>query len=278
MIDACVFDLGGAVDTSIDTGHHYYLYGVIPAGQPAPDFDQNSFQTLQHQDLVALVEAVPAKEFSTDALEQSMASLEWVEQLARKHQAVLEVAMQLGPVVPARLCTLYSSIDGVRTALASNQNHLAGLLGQLAGCQEWGIKMRCDEEAMGRSIEATTAGSNIPNGLSSGAAWILAKQAQARLKDAVVRRIDDIIEEVECVMEPLVVSARELALPPSGLATEGPPVVLNLAVLLRTAERHTFDAAVAMLADRYANQAVIFETTGPWPAYSFCGEAEQVDG
>lgn len=257
---------------------HYYLFGVIPAGQPVPDLVYESFRALRQKDLVALVEAVPAREFSTGALEQSMASLDWVARLARKHQSVLEWAMQYGPVVPARLCTLYSSADGVRTALASNRERLVGLLGRLEGCQEWGIKMRCDENHLKRFISASGTSSNTDGRLSGGAAWILAKQADARVQGAMDRRIDEILDDVEIVVDPLVVSIRELALPPDGLRDDGQPIVLNLAVLLRTTERPAFDAAVGMLESRYGDEGVTFETTGPWPAYSFCVETERAAG
>lgn len=207
-----------------------------------------------------------------------MASLEWVEHLSRKHQTVLELAMQGGPVIPARLCTLYSSIDGVRTALASKRNNLVGLLGQLEGCQEWGVTMRCDEDRLGRSIQPIGGTLDTVAGMWGGAAWILATQAEARLNDAVNRRIDQIVEYVEGVIDPLVVAARELALPPDGPAGEGAPLLLNLAVLLRTSERPAFDAAMKTLGSLYGNVGVTFEMTGPWPSYSFCGEPGMAEG
>ena len=79
------------------------------------------------------------------------------------------------------------------------------------------------------------------------------------------------------MLEPLVVFIRELALPPEGLRDDGSPIVLNLAVLLRTTGRHAFDGAVGMLGARHESAGVIFDVTGPWPPYSFCGEAESVD-
>ena len=263
--------------TLIESGHHYYLFGVIPADQTVPVVEHVSLQAVQHQDLVALVEEVPAGEFCSDALEQSMASLDWVARLARKHQSVLELALQHGALVPARLCTVYASVEGVLAALAGTRDRFAELLRRLDGRQEWGLKMRCDEERLAQTLRAPAAGSHPGGPLSGSVAWILAKQAEARLKDAMEDRLEEVIEDLEGVVAGVVVSMRELAPPPESLRDDGLPIVLNLAVLLPAGALQAFDDAVRGLESRYGDEGVSFETTGPWPPYSFCDE-EPVPG
>ena len=53
--------------------------------------------------------------------------------------------MEHGPVVPARLCTLFSGPDALRDFLAANADGLRETLDRLRGHREWSLKVYCDE-------------------------------------------------------------------------------------------------------------------------------------
>ena len=131
------------MEAEVGGGQVLYLYGVVPSGQPLPASDVVPLQAIPFSTLVALVEPVPASEFSPETLEQRLQSVDWVAPLARKHTAVLEDAMQHGPVFPARLCTLFTSATALTNSLAENEQRFHEALSLLRGRQEWGLKMFC---------------------------------------------------------------------------------------------------------------------------------------
>lgn len=56
---------------------------------------------------------------------------------ATVHQRVLERAMHAGPVVPARLCTVFEDRDDLAAVVANNADRWRKALLRLAGKQEW---------------------------------------------------------------------------------------------------------------------------------------------
>jgi len=44
--------------------------------------------------------------------------------------------------------------------------------------------------------------------------------------------------------------------------------------LVEVAAREAFQSAVAGLSARFHDDGVVFELSGPWPAYSFCDAAD----
>src|SRR5215510_7383951 len=110
-----------------------YLYGIVRGGQRVPATGPPALEAVPFSSLAAVVERVPSGEFEPEALEQQLERLEWVAPLARKHAAVLEELMRHGPVVPARLCTLFSSTGALANALAEQAQRIRNALGRLDG-------------------------------------------------------------------------------------------------------------------------------------------------
>ena len=270
----------------------FYLYGVIPRGQSYPSEEGMGLEAVVHADLVALVEPVSAREFSSAALDAKLEDLEWVSLLARRHESVLERAMRHGVVAPARLCTLFSSAFALRQSLAANEQRFRAALQRMRGRQEWGIKAFCVESRLRaqadhgddrvRSLNAALATA------APGYAFVLRKQRDARLAELAAARIYEVLDEAGAALERAVVDLRLLPLrhgdEPAGAAAEtgelpaapGPPetMVLNLAALVDEAAYEAFDSVVGELAARFRDEGFRFGLSGPWPPYNFCSQDE----
>lgn len=61
----------------------------------------------------------------------------WMTHQASVHQRVLERAMHAGPVVPARLCTVFEHREELEELVAGNAERWRKALQRLAGKQEW---------------------------------------------------------------------------------------------------------------------------------------------
>jgi hypothetical protein len=257
------------LDPCSDAGaaHVLWLYGVTYADQALPAGCPASVEAIRHHAFSAIVERVPRAEFTPEVIEARMESMEWVAAPARRHQGVLDALLAKGPVIPARLCTLFSSPSAVEDALEAGHTRFSASLDRLTGCREWGLKLFCDERRLAANLLAETDESGDPS-LSPGRAYVLAKQREARATERAAERVDEIVDEVVDALEPHLVDVVERA------AVQAPPdgttAAMNLAVLLTRGGEEAFRAAVEAEAERLALEGCRFELSGPWAPYGFC--------
>lgn len=258
-----------------------YLYGVVPAGQAVPAGGPAALQAVPFASLVALVERVPSSEFAGDALEQRLQRLDWIVPLARRHEAVLEDIMRHGPVIPARLCTLFSSADALAGSLGESAERLDETLRWLDGRQEWGVKVYCDEarlhvlvgsaDAQALALEASAAAA------SAGQAYVLRKQRDARVAEVVAARIDEALDEVMAALALAVIDTRYRPTLTEAATGRREAMVLSAALLVEDYARDDLHAIAAELAERLAPEGIAVELSGPWPPYAFCEDDAGAD-
>lgn len=249
----------------------YYLFGVIPHGQALPEVDSVATQAVTEGPLTAIVERVAASEFAPDVLEERLKSLEVVTPLARRHQAVLADAMSRGPVVPARLCTLFSAEQAVKECLAEGRRSFLDKLARVAGCREWGLSVRCDEKTLGAAVAADTPAPAPRPDLSPAQAYLLSKKRKAEMAELLEQRMQELADEIADEVEPLVDELRDRPARDDG---SGMTVLLDLAMLVMDDSEGALHAAVEDLAARLGPLGLSFVVSGPWPAYSFLQDNE----
>jgi hypothetical protein len=219
---------------------------------------------------------VCAVEFSPKTLDQKLQSVEWVAGLARKHETVLEQAMRHGAVVPARLCTLFSTAEALKRSLSDNEARFQAALARIAGREEWALKVFCDEARLreAESAEEPTlqALDAALAGASPGGAFVLRKRREARLTELVSLRLDELVDDMLDALELVSDDARLRPLLSEAAAGRERPMVLNVAALVPVSGCESFRATLADLSARYQEDGLLIELTGPWPAYSFCDD------
>ena len=259
-----------------------YLYGVIPEDQILPCQPGVPLRAVSHATVTAMVETVCAREFSPQALEEKLQSVEWVACLARKHEAVLEQAMRHGPVVPARLCTLFSNTDVLDRSLADNEERFQAALERIRDREEWSIKAFCDERrlrdaAVAGDLELQTLDATIA-AASPGRAFVLRTQREGRAAELAVRCLEALVDEALTALEPVAADLRLRPLLAESVTGQDEPMALNAAVLVDVPARDAFRATFAEISSWFQVEGLVFELSGPWPAYSFCdadaGEAD----
>lgn len=287
----------GAHRAMIDAGGDriLYLYGVVASGRTVRPVDGAALEVVASSSLVAVVEAVSRDEFSPEALEDRLRCIDWVAPLARKHTAVLEAIMQREPVIPARLCTLFSSASAVADALAHSAQRFHDALRLIQGRQEWSCKLFCDEARLRAVIGAGDPGvralDDAARTASQGQAYVLRKQRDARLAEVAAARVDAVVDDVVDTLVDTLAEAGVLARDPefAGVrlrellpeaATGRPePMALNAALLVDVDRTGALRASIDALRARLAGEGFALELTGPWPPYSFCdGELDSSAG
>lgn len=254
----------------------YYLYGITSSDNSLSAVPAASVEKVVCSDLLALVEPVADGDFAPDALEASLGSLDWVARTARKHEALLEAAMASGPVVPARLCTLFKDTGAVLRSLTDNHPRLSSMLGRLRHRSEWGLKVYCDEarlrETLGNSDPEMCALAEAALTASPGRMYLLTKKREARRLEITRARIEEAVDEILGALETLPIALRQKAALSGDVTGHSEPMVLNLAALVGDQELFAYHAEVQVLATALSADGFVFETSGPWPAYSFSDE------
>ena len=142
-------------------GDGLWAYCVTHDGETAAagvaGVDGGVVEQVKARGLAALVSRVRLAEFGAGPLRENLNDLDWLERVARAHEAVLDRALADSTIVPLRLCTIYESEDSVREMLEREHDSLGRALDTLAGRQEWGVKLlaqeeRLAEEARSRSL------------------------------------------------------------------------------------------------------------------------------
>jgi Gas vesicle synthesis protein GvpL/GvpF len=223
-------------------------------------------EVVSHDDLAALVSAVPLTEYGDEQLRLHLEDLGWVERTARRHEAVLDQALARTAIVPLRLCTLYRDQEGPRRLLRDQASSLAETLRRVEGCAEWGVKVFAGPDA---GAAMTTAEETETSPGRPGATYLVRRQREREL----TRKAGEV--RARCA-EAIHLRIAELAREASANPPQRPEVhgrdmamLLNGVYLVPRDREDELHAVVHALEAEWNPVGFVIELTGPWPAYNF---------
>jgi hypothetical protein len=247
-----------------------WLHGVVRRLDPGrltalSAMDSGTPTAIRAGDVTAVVSEVPLAEYDDEALRQNLEDLVWLERAARAHHGVVDALSRGGPVIPARLATVYRDRDAVAQMLAERRADFVAALDRVDGRVELGVKayvVPVDADA------AVDEGSGGP-----GTAYLRKRRAQLTRRDESQRVAAQSAVEVHAALSERAEAARRHAPQDRRLSGEDTEMVLNGAYLVRESDVGEFAALLEALSRRHP--PVRLRLTGPWPPYSFAGQAPQ---
>ena len=259
-------------------GHALWAYAVTRAGQalsgaPAGVDPGAPVERIVHGGLAVLASRVPLAEFGEDPLRENLNRLDWLERVARAHETVLEQALADGPIVPLRLCTIYSDEDGIRAMLDREEKHLTGTLDRLAGRQEWGVKLLLDRDTLARAARERSpeiAGLEEERlGRSGGGAYMIGRKVDRRMAELTHQLATEVAEDVHARLEDC--TEDSVLNPPQNRELSGyeGEMLLNGAYLVESSRTEELRDVLTRLEERHSAFGARLELTGPWPPYNF---------
>jgi hypothetical protein len=260
------------------SGDVLWTYCVLRAGTPhranlAGVDASNPVERVDAGDLAALVSRVPLSEFGEEPLRTNLNNLEWLERVARGHEAVLERTLEEATIVPLRLCTIFEDEDGVRRMLADQGPALTAALDVLDGHQEWGVKLLVDREALeaaarSRSPEADALADELDT-RSAGGAYMLKRRLERQVREAADEIAVSVADDVHARLQDWATDA--VLNPPQNRDLSGHEgeMLLNGAYLVETPKVARLRELVGELQERHRGLGVRLDLTGPWPPYNF---------
>jgi hypothetical protein len=255
----------------------WWVYGVVAAGRGLPDgmpgVAQDAPELVESGDLAAVASRVPLDEFAGDALKDNLNDIEWLERVARSHEAVLDRTLAGGAVVPMRVCTIYRGRRQVREMLDDLAGTFGEALERLAGRAEWGVKAVADRARFERhareSSDAARALAAEVERKPEGAAYLARKKLAALVRDEADALIGDAVRDGHARLDDAAIASVLLPAQNRQLSGHEGEMVLNAAYLLDQTCMEPFGRVLLELEAEYGAAGLRFELTGPWPAYHF---------
>jgi hypothetical protein len=221
--------------------------------------------------LRALVQDVPAADFTEDALRRRLADPARLEVCARAHHAVVTAAAAGGPVVPLPLATLFTDDRRAVAALDARRQQFLAALELVTGRAEWALKV-----SVGRpeASAAPAAGRPSPAPAGGQGAAYLAR-VRGRERDRTARQEAALRAARHAHDTAAAFAVSSVRRRPHGTEVTGRDrhQVLNAAYLVDDARAAELASAVRALAGTYRDLGLHVELSGPWVPYSFTGQA-----
>lgn len=215
-----------------------------------------------HRDLVGVVSDVPLAEFGEEPLRQNLERLDWLEQVARDHDAVVQAAAMAGPTAPMRLAVICHDDAAVVHRLDQWHDDLVAVLDRVEGRAEWSVKVVVPDP---EEVDGGPSAQPAPDG--GGAAYLRRRKAETEARRDHQERLRRLGDEVHAQLATGVVASRVLPPQDPQLTGHRGTMVLNGAYLVDVDEGDRF----AELVDRVSRSTpgASVEAGGPWPPYSF---------
>jgi hypothetical protein len=213
--------------------------------------------------LAAVVQEVPAADFTEDTLRRRLGDPLALERAARTHHAVITAAAAAGPVVPMPLATLFTGAERAAAALAEQRSRFLTVLERVTGRAEWAVKVHVGRAAPAPHDTAEPG---------TGAAYLARVRGRERDRQARQDAVLRVTDHVHRVAAGFAVAAVRRT--PHGTAVTGKdrPQVLNAAFLVDDGRAPAMVGAVRALAGTHAGLDVRIDVSGPWVPYSFTGD------
>ena len=264
-------------------GDGIWAYCVAHSGEPLPVrirgvHAAGPVELIEQAPLAALVSRVPLAEFGEEQLRRNLNNLEWLEGVARGHEAVLERTLQQATIVPLRLCTIFEDEAGVRRMLDEQHSALVAALDLLSGHQEWGVKLLVDREALEAAARPAGSEADDLDERSVGGAYLQRRRFEREVREAADRLAVSVAEDVHARLQDW--ASHAVLNPPQNRDLSGHEgeMLLNGAYLVETPKVARLRELVGDLQERHRALGVRLELTGPWPPYNFVPHDPAAEG
>jgi hypothetical protein len=229
-----------------------------------PGLHGGRLAVVEHRALDAVVSDVDLEEFGEDGLRRNLESMEWLEEVARGHDAVVHAVSALGPTAPLRLATICLDDDGVRKRLDEWYDALEQVLDRVQGHREWSVKAFSAPPAAAVSPTPRTGQSEPP---ASGAAYLQRKKAQNEARQSGEEHAQRLADDLHSLLSRLSTASRRLPAQDPRLTGHEGAMILNGAYLVPADDGAAFAAEFRGLQSRHPDLGL--DLQGPWPPYSF---------
>ncbi len=223
------------------------------------------------KDLAALWCPVELEEFCGPEAATRLENLAWLGPRACRHEKVVEQAMRLSPVLPARFGAIFSSPEKLVLFLQQHYGTICGFLDRVQDSAEWALKglvnrTRAQEAFLSQRL-VREADCLAP--LSPGKRYFATQRLRAQAIRELSAWLRQLTANLKGQLQGSGLELRERPVFSPGGREDYPEAVFSWAVLVPQPRLEGFKNWVEAVRAQIGSRALIMECTGPWPPYSF---------
>jgi hypothetical protein len=244
-----------------------HAYGVVADGEAIPEIVGIAgapIELVELPDLAIVAASLPFDRYGPASWVEHAEDLQWLASVGREHHGVLQQLIAVRDVVPFRLPSIYATLDGLRTLVSDERDRHLAALAAVAGRVEWVVKAyRGPRPTASRPEDAA----------ASGAAYLQSQSRRLREEEEAGAHFQEVVRHAHDRLTAVVADAVRNPVQDKALSGRDLPMALNGAYLVERRRTQEFlDMLAAVEADG-ADDGLVLESSGPWPAYSFAGRA-----
>jgi hypothetical protein len=261
--------------------HAWYVHGVSsrPAlaalariGSEIPGIDSsNPVVTVDCDELVAFVSAVPLAQFAAEKLETLARDSAWLEKLTREHERIIEALHQRCTTAPAKFCSIVPNADAVLEALAQSREPLLSTLRRLEGRDEFEVRLVAERARFVAWADRTTPRLGRLRAARASRSPHRTSHLDDQISALLERTIEELIEQIAtwsfADLKAASADAQVLSLATVGTENADRVSLLRAAFLVERKRQGGFFEALQRL--RGLHDDVEVEYVGPRPPYDF---------
>ncbi|MEU7374094.1 GvpL/GvpF family gas vesicle protein [Streptomyces albidoflavus] len=256
-----------------------YVYAVRRTGGPeihSPGHDGGGpVRLLPLGSLTAVVQDVPAAEFTEEALRQRFTDRLDLERCARTHHRVVSAAAAGAATVPLPLATLYANDVRTKVVLEEHAERLSEALHRVAGHVEWAVKVHRDTAVplLEPEGDAGTMAAPEPDEPATGREYLARVRDRRATRERRQENALDAVDLVDRVVRTVAVASVRRPLHGVELTGRDRPQLMNGAYLVPRGDERLLTAALDTLRQDPRLTGFAVEASGPWVPYSFASVA-----
>ena len=176
------------------------------------------------------------------------------------------------PVVPLRFCTIYKNLEGLFKAVTPHKEKILNFLDYTADKTEWSVKVFCDKAIFVKysDKDKEPSATAAQTSLLPGEAYLLAKKMRKIKEENFKQDLQMYLKDIDFTLSQFADSYRFLQCTDKNIHGRPLDMVMNTAFLVEQQTFNMFKDTLDMLAEKYRNEGLAFEFSGPWPPYNFC--------
>lgn len=249
-----------------------YVFCLAPAEVAVPEAPgltaDTQLERLAAGGLAAVVCRVPLEQWTGPDAEARLRDLNWLGPRAVRHEAVIELVMAGGPVLPLRFGSLFSSAASLTAWLTAEAGPIQAFFAESAAFEEWSLKgWLAAAPAEAALVADDPRFKALP--ASPGARYLLEQKLRKDIARSVRTWARGLEQQVLAELRGLVARTRALRSLAGEVSGRTEEVMFHQALLVPRPGRQELIDKVTELDRGLQGRGLTLELTGPWPLYSF---------
>jgi hypothetical protein len=249
---------------------------------------------IPYKEIEAIVSNVDLKEYGSKELAQrANGDLKWIIKHAKRHEKVIEHAMNLVrgregsqrasasngvkdrgeiiPIIPMKFGMIFEKPQKLEDILKKEYRKFKKLLSRFTGNQEWSVKIYAKvptlREKLKSSEKKVQTQIKQAKGLPRGTDYFGELEINKALDTVMQKKSDAISKKFLKILSEFAVDSRSGKILAQEFTGHKEPMILNSAYLIKGSKVGVFIKQVRSF--QKIHPEFIFEYTGPWPPYNF---------